>query len=76
MALFAHIAAPQVRLTKDPNTFFFFVDHLDATSPFRIEDETTWDTNLEQGSTGASAGRTRRGDARQVPERQGVPDAL
>ncbi|HUR35599.1 MAG TPA: VWA domain-containing protein [Vicinamibacterales bacterium] len=49
MALFAHIAAPQIRLTKDPNTFFFFVDHLDVTSPFRIEDETTWDTNLEQG---------------------------
>ena len=49
MALFAHIAAPQIRLTKDPNTFFFFVDHLDAASPFRIEDETTWDTNLEQG---------------------------
>jgi len=49
LALFAHIAAPQIRLTKDPNTFFFFVDHLDATSPFRIEDETTWDTNLEQG---------------------------
>lgn len=49
LALFAHIAAPQVRLTKDPNTFFFFIDHLDITSPFRIEDETTWDTNLEQG---------------------------
>jgi Ca-activated chloride channel homolog len=57
MALFAHIAAPQIRLTKDPqirltkdpNTFFFFIDHLDATSPFRIEDETTWDTNLELG---------------------------
>jgi Ca-activated chloride channel family protein len=49
MALFAHIAAPQIRLTKDPNTFFFFIDHLDATSPFRIEDETTWDTNSEQG---------------------------
>jgi Ca-activated chloride channel family protein len=49
LALFAHIAAPQVRLTKDPNKFFFFIDHLDATSPFRIEDETTWDTNLEQG---------------------------
>ena len=30
MALFAHIAAPQIRLTKDPNTFFFFIDHLDA----------------------------------------------
>jgi Ca-activated chloride channel homolog len=49
MALFAHIAAPQIRLTKDPNTFFFFIDHLDATSPFRVEDETTWDTNSEQG---------------------------
>lgn len=49
LALFAHIAAPQIRLTKDPNTFFFFIDHLDAVSPFRIEDETTWDTNLEQG---------------------------
>ncbi|MGE3957649.1 MAG: VWA domain-containing protein [Vicinamibacterales bacterium] len=49
LALFAHIAAPQIRLTKDPNTFFFFVDHLDATSPFRVEDETTWDTNSEQG---------------------------
>lgn len=49
LALFAHIAAPQIRLTKDPNTFFFFVDHLDITSPFRVEDETTWDTNSEQG---------------------------
>ncbi|MGC4080861.1 MAG: VWA domain-containing protein [Vicinamibacterales bacterium] len=49
LALFAHIAAPQIRLTKDPNTFFFFIDHLDVTSPFRIEDETTWDTNSEQG---------------------------
>jgi Ca-activated chloride channel family protein len=49
MALFAHIAAPQIRLTKDPNTFFFFIDHLDVASPFRVDDETTWDTNLEQG---------------------------
>jgi Ca-activated chloride channel family protein len=49
MALFAHIAAPQIRLTKDPNTFFFFIDHLDMSSPFRVEDETTWDTNSEQG---------------------------
>jgi Ca-activated chloride channel family protein len=49
MALFAHIASPQIRLTKDPNTFFFFIDHLNAVSPFRIEDETTWDTNLELG---------------------------
>jgi Ca-activated chloride channel family protein len=49
MALFAHIAAPQIRLTRDPNTFFFFLDHLDQVSPFRLEDDTTWDTNIELG---------------------------
>ena len=49
MALFAHIAAPQVRLTKDPNTFFFFLDHLSEHSPFRLEDDPTWDTNIEEG---------------------------
>ena len=49
LALFANIAAPQVRLTKDPNTFFFFLDHLDLTPPFRLEDVSTWDTNIESG---------------------------
>jgi Ca-activated chloride channel family protein len=49
LALFAHIAAPQIRLTKDPNTYFFFLDHLDQAPPFRIDDATTWDTNLELG---------------------------
>lgn len=49
LALFAHIAAPQIRLTRDPNTFFFFLDHLDEAPPFRIDDATTWDTNLELG---------------------------
>ncbi len=49
MALFAHIATPQVRLTKDPNTYFFFLDHLARESPFRLEDDTTWDTNIELG---------------------------
>jgi hypothetical protein len=49
LALFATIAAPQVRLTRDPNTFFFFLDHLDDEPPFRIEDDTTWDTNIERG---------------------------
>jgi hypothetical protein len=49
MALFAHIAAPQIRLTRDPNTFFFFLDHLDRESPFRLADDTTWDTNIELG---------------------------
>lgn len=48
LAVFARIATPQVRLTKDPNTFFFFLDHLKE-SPFRVEDDSTWDTNIEQG---------------------------
>jgi Ca-activated chloride channel homolog len=49
LALFAHIATPQVRLTKDPNTYFFFLDHLDTGSPFRLEDDGSWDTNIERG---------------------------
>jgi Ca-activated chloride channel homolog len=49
MALFAHIATPEIRLTRDPNTYFFFLDHLDRESPFRLEDDTTWDTNIELG---------------------------
>jgi Ca-activated chloride channel family protein len=49
LATFAHIAAPQVRLTKDPNTFFFFLDHLDRESPFPLQNDTTWDTNIEVG---------------------------
>jgi Ca-activated chloride channel family protein len=39
----------QVRLTKDPNTYFFFLDHLDVGSPFRLEDDASWDTNIERG---------------------------
>jgi len=49
MALFARISTPQVRLTKDPNTYFFFLDHLGEESPFRLEDDTSWDTNTELG---------------------------
>jgi Ca-activated chloride channel homolog len=49
LTVFAHIATPQIRLTRDPNTVFFFLDHLQARPPFRLEDDTTWDTNLEQG---------------------------
>ena len=49
MALFAHVATPQIRLTKDPNTYFFYLDHLEGTSPFRLEDDGTWDTNIERG---------------------------
>ncbi len=49
LTVFAHIATPQIRLTSDPNTVFFFLDHLHARPPFRLRDDTTWDTNLEQG---------------------------
>ena len=49
LALFAQLAAPQVRLTKDPNALFFFIDHLGEHSPFRLENATTWDTNIEEG---------------------------
>ena len=49
LTVFAHIATPQIRLTTDPNTVFFFLDHLHDRPPFRLEDDTTWDTNLEQG---------------------------
>ena len=49
LTVFAHIATPQIRLTNDPNTVFFFLDHLHDRPPFRLEDDTTWDTNLEQG---------------------------
>lgn len=49
LTLFARIAAPQVRLTRDPNTFFFFLDNLREKSPFPIEDDTSWDTNIELG---------------------------
>jgi Ca-activated chloride channel family protein len=49
LTIFAHIAAPQVRLTRDPNTFFFFLDHLTESPPFRLEDDTSWDTNIALG---------------------------
>jgi Ca-activated chloride channel family protein len=49
LALFAFHAAPQVRLTKDPNALFFFIDHLGNQPPFSIEDDPSWNTNIEEG---------------------------
>ncbi len=49
LALFAHRAAPQIRLTRDPNALFFFLDFLGEEPPFRLEDDTSWDTNIEEG---------------------------
>ena len=47
LATFADIAVPQVRLTRDPNTVLFFLDHLDDAPTFRLENETSWNTNVE-----------------------------
>jgi Ca-activated chloride channel family protein len=49
MTVFARIATPEIRLTHDPTTVFFFLDHLGEHPPFRLDDETAWDTNLEEG---------------------------
>ena len=49
LADFAGVATPQIRLTRDPSTFFFFLDHLDTEPPFRLRDAGTWDTNIERG---------------------------
>jgi Ca-activated chloride channel homolog len=49
LALFAYFAAPQLRLTKDPEALFFFLDHLAEQPPFRLADDPTWNTNIEQG---------------------------
>ena len=48
LALFAYFAAPQLRLTRDPNSMFFFLDRLSEQSPFRLEDDPTWNTNIEE----------------------------
>ena len=47
LATFADIAVPQMRLTRDPNTILFFLDHLDDAPTFRLENETSWNTNVE-----------------------------
>ena len=47
LATFADIAVPQIRLTRDPNTILFFLDHLDKQPTFKLEDDTSWDTNAE-----------------------------
>ena len=47
LATFADIAVPQIRLTRDPNTILFFLDHLDDAPTFRLENETSWNTNVE-----------------------------
>jgi hypothetical protein len=72
LALFAQLAAPQVRLTKDPNALFFFIDNLGERSPFRLENTTTWDTNIEEGLRWGIVWwtRTKRSSARAATRRR------
>ena len=48
LALFAHRTAPQLRLTRDPNSLLFFLDHLGEAPPFPLEDDTTWNTDIAE----------------------------
>lgn len=48
LALFAHRTAPQLRLTRDPNSLLFFLDHLGDVPPFSLADDTTWNTNIAE----------------------------
>lgn len=48
LTVFARISTPQIRLTHDPNTVFFFLDHLGDQPPFSLEDDMAWDTNTER----------------------------
>jgi hypothetical protein len=74
LTLFARIAAPQVRLTKDPNTFFFFLDNLQEKSPFPIEGRhELGHEHRARHLLGHAGHREGRGAARQVEERADLP---
>lgn len=47
LASFAHIAVPQIRLTRDPNTVLFFLDYLERQPTFSLDSDASWDTNIE-----------------------------
>jgi Ca-activated chloride channel family protein len=47
LATFAHVAVPQVRLTRDPNTVLFFLDYLEGQPTFALDQDPAWDTNIE-----------------------------
>ncbi len=71
------IAAPQVRLTKDPNTFFFFLDHL--AQRIAVPARRRHDLGHQHRARhllGDAADREGQGDPRQVAERQGVRAGL
>lgn len=49
LAAFAYRASPFVRFTKDPNVILFFLDYLGKEPPFRLEEDTTWHSNVAEG---------------------------
>lgn len=49
LTVFAYKASPVIRLTTDPNVVMFFLDNLKQ-SPFALQDNITWDTNIEEGA--------------------------
>ena len=73
LALFAHVAEPQIRLTKDPNTYFFFLDHLNARVAVPPRGRSDLGHQHRAGRVlGHAADRKGRGASRQIAERQGV----
>ena len=48
LATFARRASPFIRITSDPNVVMFFLDHLDKEPPIPLDDNTAWDTNIEE----------------------------
>lgn len=49
LAAFAYHASPFVRFTKDSNVILFFLDYLGKEPPFRLEEDTTWHSNVAEG---------------------------
>lgn len=49
IALFADRGAPLVHLTQDPNVVLFFIEQIADSIPFRLDNVTSWNTNIEEG---------------------------
>lgn len=49
VVLFSNYASPSINLVGDPNVPRFFLNYLRDTSPLPLKDNTSWDTNLEEG---------------------------
>ena len=72
LALFAQLAAPQVRLTKDPNSLFFFIDTSARSRRSRSRTRRPGTPTSRKASAGAcgSSRRTRSCSARAATRRR------